>query len=78
MTQTELYEKCREALHCGYFWCLACHTITDLDNPGEPHQSCHNCGSHRVCWMPPVLTPETDKNPATVTQRTARGIVVGL
>jgi DNA-directed RNA polymerase subunit RPC12/RpoP len=50
MTQADLY-----VVHVtGYYFCLACQRITELDEPGEPWAGCKRCGSHRVDWHPPV------------------------
>lgn len=63
--QSALYCKCASALRTGFWWCIACQHIVDLENPGEPHQSCSECGSHRVVWKEPVLfgTKDDEQTP---------------
>ena len=59
---SELREKYMTSLRVGYNWCLACQSICELENPGEPHQCCENCGSHRVQWQPPTIQNEPMPN----------------
>lgn len=38
----------------GFWWCLACHRITEPLKQGEYDQQCTHCHSFRIVWKAPV------------------------